>query len=243
MAARDYLIYIDNAPVDDSLKLYFAQFDLEIIQQQQLHVACTGQHLPCAILIHWSILKNEPQAISQFYNTYPAPLLIINDLPDEDVCTFVLESGADDYLTRPLQARELHARINAISRRVACTHQKTLREQDVLLFANWRLMPASRQVFNKHDQELQLSVGEYDLLLAFIQQPQRVLAREFLLHITKNSALNSFDRRVDIQISRLRQKIEADAKKPLLIKTVRNEGYIFTANVKRLNLALPPPID
>ena len=91
--------------------------------------------------------------------------------------------------------------------------------------------PASRQVFDEQNQELQLSVGEYDLLYTFVQQPQRVLDREFLLQVTKNSDLNPFDRRIDVQISRLRQKIEVDTKQPDLIKTIRNGGYMFTAPV------------
>lgn len=84
------------------------------------------------------------------------------------------------------------------------------------------------------NEELSLSAGEYDLLLTFVQQPQRVLDRELLLHITKNSDLNPFDRRIDVQISRLRQKIEVDAKNPTLIKTIRNGGYMFTAQVTTL---------
>lgn len=111
-------------------------------------------------------------------------------------------------------------------------HNLKEQEKEILVFVNWRLYPASRRVFNnENDQELVLSAGEYDLLLTFVQQPQRVLDREHLLQITKNSDLNPFDRRIDVQISRLRQKIEIDAKKPVLIKTIRNGGYMFTAPV------------
>ena len=123
----------------------------------------------------------------------------------------------------------MHARLSALRRVNAL--QDTEQEKEILLFANWRLYPASRQIFSKSNQELQLSAGEYDLLLAFVRQPQSVLGREFLLQITKNSDLNPFDRRIDVQISRLRQKIETDAKKPALIKTIRNGGYLFTARV------------
>ena len=221
------------------LKKYFAQFNIQIMQQNQLHPIQNEPGTPVAILIHWSILKNDPQAIHQFYTNYPVPLLIINDTPDEDACIKVLEAGADDFIVKPLYPRELHARISAINRRVLRAQQQTEHEREVLAFSNWRLYPASRQVFSDTNEELSLSAGEYDLLLTFVQQPQRVLDRELLLQITKNSDLNPFDRRIDVQISRLRQKIEVDAKKPALIKTIRNGGYMFTTQVITLKRKRP----
>ncbi len=240
MPQRSYLLFIDNDPVSEDLKKYFAQFNINIVQQNQLNPTQSGLGKPIAILIHWSILKKEPQAIHQFYTNYPVPLLIINDTPDEDACIKVLEAGADDFIVKPLLPRELHARVSAINRRVIRAQQQSEHEKEVLVFSNWRLYPASRQVFreNTHD-ELSLSAGEYDLLLTFVQQPQRVLDRELLLQITKNSDLNPFDRRIDVQISRLRQKIEVDAKKPALIKTIRNGGYMFTVQVITLKESDP----
>ena len=122
----------------------------------------------------------------------------------------------------------------AITRRIIRVQQNTAQGKDVLVFANWRLNPASRQVFDKNNQELQLSAGEYDLLFIFVQQPQRILDRDLLLQITKNTGHGPFDRRIDVQISRLRQKIEINAKKPTLIKTIRNGGYMFTSCVVTL---------
>ncbi len=234
MSDCNYLLIIDETPVNESFKDYFAKFNLEIEQQKTLHPIHTERGMPTAILIHWSLIKNEPQQITQIYHAYPVPIIIINDTSDEDTCISVLESGADDYLIKPLYPRELHARISAISRRVLREQQKLAQGKEVLMFSNWKLVPASRQVYDEHNQELQLSAGEYDLLYTFIQQPQRVLDRELLLQITKNSDLNPFDRRIDVQISRLRQKIEVDAKKPILIKTIRNGGYMFTATVETI---------
>ena len=234
MTQSHYLLFIDPTPVSEDLKDYFAKFNLDIVQQNTLHPIHIKNGMPAAILIHWDVLKSEPETINQFYNNYPVPLLIINDILDEQSCITMLESGADDCLTKPLYPRELHARINAISRRVIRAQQKIEHGKDVIMFTNWRLYPASRQVFGENNQELQLSAGEYDLLLTFVQQPQRILDREFLLQITKSSDLNPFDRRIDVQISRLRQKIEVDAKKPALIKTIRNGGYMFTARVVTL---------
>lgn len=234
MSQGDYLLFIDPTPVNEDLKDYFLKFNLDIIQQSMLHPVQIEKGMPVAILIHWSLLKQDPSTIHHFYNNYPVPLLVINDTANEEICITMLEAGADDCITKPLYPRELHARITAISRRVLRTRQKVEHEKEVIMFTNWRLYPASRQVFGDNNQELILSAGEYDLLLTFVQQPQRILDREFLLQITKNSDLNPFDRRIDVQISRLRQKIEADAKKPALIKTIRNGGYMFTARVVTL---------
>ncbi|STY28072.1 response regulator [Legionella wadsworthii] len=232
MPHSSYFIFIDNDPISEDLKNYFAQFNINIIQQKQLTPIQKGLGKPDAILIDWSIIKNDLQVIHQFYTDYPVPLLIMHKSPDEEACIKVLEAGADDFIIKPLLPRELHARVSAISRRVIRAQQQSEHEKDIFVFANWRLYPASRQVFRENThEELLLSAGEYDLLLTFVQQPQRVLDRELLLHITKNSDLNPFDRRIDVQISRLRQKIEIDAKKPVLIKTIRNGGYMFTAQV------------
>jgi len=231
MTDPSFLLIFDDAPATDELINYFAQFNIKVILQHKLQLINNESGMPAAILIHWSLLKNELQIIHKFYTTYPVPLLIINDEEDEKSCIAALEAGADDFIIKPLYARELHARISAINRRVIRAQQQPEHGKEIFAFANWRLYPSSRQVFDNDNKELFLSAGEYDLLLTFIQQSQRVLDRELLLHVTKNTDLNPFDRRIDVQISRLRQKIEIDAKKPVLIKTIRNGGYLFTAQV------------
>lgn len=232
MLNSSYLLFFDKIPVNDDLKKYFSQFNIQIEQKYQLEPIPQDKISPAAILIHWSILQNTPQILGHFYNRFLVPILIISDTANEEACIKVLEMGADDFIVKPIYPRELHARINAIKRRVLRAQASKESEKEVLLFTNWKLYPASRRVFDTSNQELLLSVGEYDLLLTFVQQPKQVLDREFLLQITKNSDLNPFDRRVDVQISRLRQKIEPDKKNPTLIKTIRNGGYMFTAQVE-----------
>jgi two-component system OmpR family response regulator len=234
MSHPHYLLIIDPHPVSPDLTEYFAKFNLDIIRQISLDMTYTERGMPSAILLHWSLLQKEPEIISQFYKNYPVPLLIISEAWEEESCIKMLEAGADDFMTKPLYPRELHARINAITRRVTRAQEKINHGKDVLMFTNWRLYPSSRQVYDNNNQELKLSAGEYDLLITFAQQPQKILDRELLLQITKNSDLNPFDRRIDVQISRLRQKIEIDAKKPALIKTIRNGGYMFTPRVVTL---------
>lgn len=232
MLHRKYLLIFDDAPVSEQLIEYFSKFDYDVVQYADLSQLSKMVEPPAALLIKWSLIENEPSVIDNLYHRYTVPLIVLSDSKDENTCVRTLEAGADDFLVKPIHPRELHARISAISRRVLRSQKEAEQEKEVLLFANWRLYPASRQVFDDQTgDELQLSAGEYDLLLAFAKQPQKVLGREFLLQLTKNSDLTPFDRRIDVQISRLRQKIETDAKKPALIKTIRNGGYLFTARV------------
>jgi DNA-binding response OmpR family regulator len=178
MSEPSYLLFIDKSPVSEDLKNYFAQFNIAIVQQQNLLPIDNKLGIPIAILIHWSALNNELQTMHQLYTTYTVPLLVLNDHPDEEVCIRVLEAGADDFIIKPIYPRELHARVSAISRRVLRAKQQVDQDKDVILFTHWRLYPASRRIFSDmKNEELLLSAGEYDLLLAFVQHPQRVLER------------------------------------------------------------------
>jgi two-component system OmpR family response regulator len=228
---RKYLLIIDDAPVDEELLHYFDKFNFDIVQQKDLTQLKPENNSPAAILINGRLIE-DVALINTLYHRYPVPLLVISNIADKELCVRMLEAGADDFLVKPVLPRELHARISAISRRVLRSRKESEQEKEVLLFDNWRVYPSSRQVIDHATgKELQLSAGEYDLLLAFVRQPQRVLGREFLLQLTKHTDLMPFDRRIDVQISRLRQKIETDTKKPALIKTIRNGGYLFTSRV------------
>ena len=162
------------------------------------------------------------------------PVIMLTAMGDETDRIIGLEVGADDYLPKPFNPRELVARIKAILRR---THKESTTtapqlKNEYLCFNQWKLNILSRRLMSADDVEVSLSAGEYDLLHAFVQNPQRILSRDELLDITKNRNILPFDRSIDVQISRLRHKIEDDPKKPQLIKTVRGGGYLFTASVK-----------
>lgn len=238
MTVSSYLLIIDTSPISEGLKDYFAKFNINIIQRNSLDALDITNDLPLAILIDWCLLENAQQTIKDFYTNYPVPLLIMNDYPNENICINALEHGADDFMVKPLYPRELHARVTAIKRRVSIEQEKMNVTKEVYHFANWRLFPASRQVFDEEDQELNLSAGEYDLLYIFVQQPNKILDREFLLQVTKNTDLNPYDRRIDVQISRLRHKIEFNWKKPGIIKTIRNGGYMFTTDVVKESIVV-----
>ncbi len=162
------------------------------------------------------------------------PVIMLTAMGDETDRIIGLEVGADDYLPKPFNPRELIARIKAILRR---THKEALeptssQKSEFLCFNQWRLNVLSRRLISiEDDVEVSLSAGEYDLLHAFAIHPHQILSRDELLDITKNRHILPFDRSIDVQISRLRHKVEDDPKKPQLIKTVRGGGYLFTANV------------
>jgi two-component system, OmpR family, response regulator len=163
------------------------------------------------------------------------PVIMLTAMADHTDRVVGLEIGADDYLVKPFDARELLARINAVLRRRTEVPMvpKSTETRQVLIFAGWRLDVARREVRSADNTLMILSGGEFDLLLAFAEHPQRVLTRDQLLDMARGGSHEAYDRSIDVQVSRLRRKLERDAKSPAIIRTVRNGGYIFTPTVHR----------
>lgn len=143
-----------------------------------------------------------------------------------------LELGADDYLAKPFNPRELLARIHAVLRRMRTTDTGVKAGGHLLRFSGWVLDTRRRELTNPDGAVVDLSTGEYDLLLTFLEYPQRVLTRDQLMDAAKNRTPTGFDRAIDIQVSRLRKKIEK-AEGPDMVKTVRGAGYLFSPDVER----------
>jgi DNA-binding response OmpR family regulator len=140
-----------------------------------------------------------------------------------------LELGADDYIAKPFDLRELLARVRAVLRRAQST---PLPQASVWAFADFRLDTKARTL-RRRGEDVPLTNGEYELLLAFVMAPHKVQSRDELLNATHGRDAGPYDKTIDVQVGRLRRKIERDAAQPELIKAVRGAGYVWTADVRR----------
>jgi len=167
--------------------------------------------------------------------TSHVPVIMLTAMADHTDRVVGLEVGADDYLTKPFDQRELLARVKAVLRRTAANGALATPAdtRPALCFANWRLDVARRELRSADNTLVVLSGAEFDLLLAFAEHPQRVLTRDQLLDLSRGASHAAYDRSIDVQVSRLRYKLEVDPKNPALIRTVRNGGYIFLPKVTR----------
>ncbi len=163
------------------------------------------------------------------------PVIMLTAMADPTDRVVGLEIGADDYLTKPFDQRELLARVKAVLRRTIemSVSQASSETRPILSFAGWRLDVAKRELRSQDNALVLLSGSEFDLLLAFAEHPQHVLTRDQLLDFAHGLSHTAFDRSIDVQVSRLRRKLEDDSKNPSVIRTVRNGGYIFTPKVTR----------
>ncbi|WLH51047.1 response regulator [Pseudomonas tolaasii] len=231
------LIVDDDLEVLALLKKFFLQHGYTV------ETAASGAGL-------WAAMEREPadliildlmlpgdnglllcQRLRQEYATPVIMLTAMGELSDRVVG---LEMGADDYLSKPFDARELLARVRAVLRR-ASESRAPVGEvaRPLIRFAGWQLDLTRRELRSPDQVMIPLSSGEFDLLLVFAEHPQRVLTREQLLNLSRGHSHDAFDRSIDVQVSRLRRKLEFDTKRPAMIRTVRNGGYQFTANVTR----------
>jgi len=165
------------------------------------------------------------------------PIIMLTAKGDEVDRVIGLEMGADDYLAKPFGSRELVARIRAVLRRsVSDTPAPGPAPAEALRrfqFDRWELDTQSRDLLGEDGVTVPLSTGEFDLLLALVERPLRVLSRDQLLDLARGRQAASFDRSIDTQISRLRKKLERDPAEPKLIKTVWGGGYMFAVKVSQ----------
>ncbi len=164
------------------------------------------------------------------------PIVLLTGNAEEADRVMGLELGADDYVTKPFSPRELLARIRAVLRRYHAASELPPRgdKRRAYRFAGWELNLRTRKLSAPDGSRLDLSNGEFSLLAAFCGSAQRVLSRDQLMSLTRLHDAEVYDRTVDVQIVRLRRKIEADPSRPRLIVTERGAGYIFTAPVESM---------
>jgi two-component system OmpR family response regulator len=161
------------------------------------------------------------------------PVIMLTAKGDETDRIIGLEMGADDYLPKPFSPRELLARIKSVLRRAhALPDSPESKGGRYLQFSHWQLDTVTRNLLAKDGLVVALSGGEYRLLKIFLEHGNRILSRELLLDLSQGKDIDSFDRSIDVQISRLRHRLGDDAKEPAIIKTVRGEGYILVTEVE-----------
>ncbi|MCY9811345.1 MULTISPECIES: response regulator [Aeromonas] len=160
------------------------------------------------------------------------PIIMLTAMGEETDRIIGLEMGADDYLSKPFNPRELLARIKAVMRR---TQAESLPVPETLTrdlrFDRWLLDVNRRELVDEEGVGMSLSTAEFDLLKVFLERPQRVLSRDQLLDLARGREAVAFDRAIDTLVSRLRRKLERDPKNPELIKTIWGGGYLFAADV------------
>jgi two-component system OmpR family response regulator len=158
------------------------------------------------------------------------PVLLLTARDDETDRIIGLEMGADDYVVKPFSPRELLARIKAVIRRTRMLppNLRITETTDVLSFGRWRLDTTARHLLDDEGTIVPLSGAEFRLLRVFLDHPQRVLSRDQLLNLTQGRDAELFDRSIDLLVSRLRTRLEDNAKEQSYIKTVRSEGYVFS---------------
>jgi two-component system OmpR family response regulator len=191
---------------------------------------------PALVLLDLGLPGEDGFSIArQLREHWHCGLVIVTGRGDSVDKVVGLEVGADDYVTKPFDLRELLARIKAVLRRLGPAEigagGSAAAGGSRLVFAQWELDTAARRLVSPRGQEVALTGGEFDLLCAFARHPGRVLSRDFLLEQTRGREAAPFDRTIDVQVGRLRKKIEVDADDPQLIKSVRGAGYILVPPV------------
>jgi two-component system OmpR family response regulator len=196
-----------------------------------------AERVPDLVLLDL-ILPGEDglELAKQLRAAHPGIGIIMLTAKSEEVDKVVgLEMGADDYVPKPFSLRELLARIKSVMRRlgnVETPSASTSIEDGILIFTHWRLDMRHRRLLTDDGKDAGLTPGEFALLKVLVENAKRVLSREQLLDMTRGHGADSFDRTVDVQINRLRQKVEVNPRNPAIIKTVRGGGYVFAAHLR-----------
>jgi two-component system OmpR family response regulator len=233
------ILIIDDDPVlGDMVRKYLSRNDLSVslVESRSAAVQTFDKLEPDLVVLDLQ-LRNEDglDILRDIRQRGDTPVIIITGQKLDEIDRVVgLELGADDYLAKPFGTRELLARIRAILRRrsTELSHNQRKSERGKFRFNGWEVRLKTRQLLNPDGLPVQLTKGEYALLLAFLEAAQRPLTREQLLQATRVHE-DIYDRSIDVQILRLRRKLEADPSMPNVIRTERGVGYLFALPVER----------
>src|SRR5919106_1722815 len=236
---KPHILVVDDDPaMRDLIAEYLGENDLRVTTASdgaEMRNAL-GEHAIDLIVLDLRLGTEDGMVLARKLREESAiPIIIVTGRQDDVDRVMGLELGADDYITKPFNSRELLARIRAVLRRYH-TAAEILPARDerrrAYRFEGWELNLRTRRLIGPERQRVELTNGEFSLLQAFCAAPQRVLTRDQLLDLSRLNSAEVFDRTIDVQILRLRRKIERDPAQPEYIKTQRGAGYIFNATVQ-----------
>ena len=231
------LIVDDDLEVLDLLRKFFVQqgYVVDVATDGVALWAALERQMPDLIILDLMMPGENGLTLCQrLRQQHSMPVIMLTAMGELSDRVVGLEMGADDYVSKPFDARELLARVRAVLRRVGEVRPLTGQVPHPLIkFCDWQLDLTRRELRSPDQVMIPLSAGEFDLLLVFVEHPQRILTRELLLDLARGRTHEAFDRSIDVQVSRLRRKLEIDRKRPEMIRTVRNGGYLFTPSVTR----------
>ena len=240
MTTTHLAVVDDEIAITSLLASYLAGHGFRV---SQLHsgralMGLMAEDPPALVLLDLGLPGEDGFVIArQLREHWRCGLVIVTGRGDAVDKVVGLEIGADDYITKPFDLRELVARIRAVLRRIApapaaLAADATGAPSQHLCFAGWQLDIAARRLEDAQGRAMPLTSGEFDLLNVLAQHPGRVLSRDFLLQQTRGREAAPFDRTIDVQIGRLRRKIEINPEEPQIIKSVRSAGYVFVPAVR-----------
>ena len=234
---RHILVVDDDADLRQMVADYLGDYDLRVTGAPDGAAMreAMAREVVDLILLDLKLPSEDGMTLArELRETSSVPIVILTGRKDDVDRIMGLELGADDYLTKPFNLRELLARIRAILRRTQAhpvTHAEG-RNPQAFRFGTWELDLRSRRLTSNDGERVELTHAEFALLAAFLGAPERILSREQLLELSRGNDENVFDRSIDVQILRLRRKIESDPSRPKLIRTERGAGYFFNARVE-----------
>ena len=238
MDAQPHLLVVDDhREIRDSLHAYLSKHGYRVSTAESAAVARRVLLTSGIDLVVLDIMMPGEDGLAlcrSLRETTRLPIILLTAMSEDTDRVVGLEMGADDYVTKPFNPRELLARIKAVLRRThALPPQRQPLASDTVRFDRWILDVQRRELLGTDGVAVPLSTAEFLLLSAFLNHPHMVLSRDQLLDLTRGREAEVFDRSIDNQVSRLRKKIEADPKRPTCIKTHWGGGYSFTAEVQR----------
>ncbi|MDF1795997.1 MAG: response regulator [Coxiellaceae bacterium] len=234
------LIVDDDSEICHLLQDYLCKHDYQVSiahNGQQMHQQLSEHNIDLIILDVMLPGDDGLVLCQQLVKQCNIPILMLSAQGEATDRIVGLEVGADDYISKPFNPRELLARIKALLRRQDKAQQAATNSSRMpyLQFADWHVDRNRRALINPNKVIVSLTQGEYELLMALLENPQHVLTRNQLLELTRGREAGPLDRTIDVQVGRLRKKIEKDPKQPLLITTVRGGGYQLCCEVKSVS--------